>query len=247
MIVTYREQPALWTRSDEAFVGLWPEYNLHGDVLSRYWPALVEVFPDFQVMLYDETIDAVTGRGQAIPCWWDGTTGGLPSGIDAVVEQGFRRHEQGRRPNTLSALAVEIAPQHQARQLSRVVLQGLRALAADHGFGDLIVPLRPSWKERYPLTPIERYVAWTRGDGLPFDPWIRVHHRLGADLLRPAPQSLRITGTVAQWEQWTGMRFPESRDYVFPRGLAPLTVEVEADQGRYWEPNVWMRHPIGSG
>jgi hypothetical protein len=38
------------------------------------------------------------------------------------------------------------------------------------------------------------------------------------------------------------MRFPESGVYVFPECLAPLTIDVEADVGRYWEPNVWMRH-----
>jgi hypothetical protein len=30
---------------------------------------------------------------------------------------------------------------------------------------------------------------------------------------------------------------------VFPRGLAPLTVDREGDLATYWEPNVWMVHP----
>ena len=29
---------------------------------------------------------------------------------------------------------------------------------------------------------------------------------------------------------------------MFPGGLAPLT--VEGGTGRYWEPNVWMRHAL---
>jgi hypothetical protein len=40
------------------------------------------------------------------------------------------------------------------------------------------------------------------------------------------------------------MEFPESGEYVFPEGLAPLAVDREADLGRYWEPNVWMRHRV---
>ena len=61
-------------------------------------------------------------------------------------------------------------------------------------------------------------------------------------MLKPEPQSLRITGTVAEWEEWTQMPFPESGDYVFPGGLATLEIDRERDAGRYWEPNVWMVH-----
>jgi hypothetical protein len=54
---------------------------------------------------------------------------------------------------------------------------------------------------------------------------------------------MRITGTVAEWESWTGLAFPESGDYVFPEGLAPVAIDRASDRGSYWEPNVWMIHP----
>jgi hypothetical protein len=73
----------------------------------------------------------------------------------------------------------------------------MRALAAEHGWAQLIAPVRPNWKAPYRLTPIERYAAWTRPDGLPFDPWLRVHARLGGRILGVEPGSLRISGTVA--------------------------------------------------
>jgi hypothetical protein len=57
------------------------------------------------------------------------------------------------------------------------------------------------------------------------------------------PRSMLITGSVTEWESWTGLALPESGDYVFPEGLAPLTVDVAADRCTYWEPNVWMVHP----
>jgi hypothetical protein len=56
-------------------------------------------------------------------------------------------------------------------------------------------------------------------------------------------RSLLITGSVADWERWTEMVFPESGEYVFPHGLAPLSVDRDAGVGTYWEPNVWMVHP----
>ena len=98
-------------------------------------------------------------------------------------------------------------------------------------------------KEKYPITPIAEYVTWRRADGQLLDPWMRVHERLGARVATPLPESMRITGTVAEWEEWTGMAFPASGDYVFPEGLDVLHVDREADHAAYWEPNIWMVHP----
>ncbi|MGH9047807.1 MAG: GNAT family N-acetyltransferase, partial [Acidimicrobiales bacterium] len=100
----------------------------------------------------------------------------------------------------------------------------------------------PSWKDRYPLVSIHRYVAWMRDDGLPFDPWLRVHARLGGALIRPEPKSLRIEAPITEWERWTDMAFPEDGNYVFPFGLAPLSVQDRV--GLYWEPNVWVLHEL---
>src|SRR5207244_6532725 len=33
-------------------------------------------------------------------------------------------------------------------------------------------------------------------------------------------------------------------EYWFPRGLALLTIDIDANRGSYWEPNVWMRHHL---
>lgn len=240
----YRDRPELWERLTSLSEAVWPEYNRHGERLNAFWPRLYDTFPEFQFVLYDEASDEVLGEGHTIPCRWDGTLDDLPSGIDSLIEQGFRLRDEGGEPNALSALAIEILPDRQSRGLSPSMLQGMQAIAAAHRFGDLIAPVRPNWKERYPITAIERYMCWTRDDGLPFDPWIRVHARLGATILKAAPRSLLITGTVHEWEQWTEMAFPDTGRYVFPAGLAPVDIDREADKGVYWEPNVWMRHGV---
>jgi hypothetical protein len=171
---------------------------------------------------------------------WDGTADGLPAGIDGAIERGF---EEGGA-NVLCALVIMVPAVRQGQGASRVALEGMIAIAREHGLESLIAPVRPSWKERYPLATIERYAGWTREDGLPFDPWMRVHARLGGEILKPEPRSLRITGSVAEWESWTEMAFPESGEYVFPRGLATVAIDRESEVGRYWEPNVWMQHRV---
>jgi hypothetical protein len=40
-----------------------------------------------------------------------------------------------------------------------------------------------------------------------------------------------------------GDALPESGEYVFPEGLAPVHTDTSEDRGRNWEPNVWMVHP----
>ena len=241
--ITHTEDPALVDRLEGLSAQVWPEYNLHGDVMNRYWGRLYEVFPDFQFVLLDDDGVALA-EGHTMPCNWDGTPEGLPAGIDGAVEDGFRAAEEKAPVDTLCALAVEIPPAHQARRLSTTMLEAMRSVAARHGFGNLIAPVRPNWKDRYPITPIEEYASWPRSDGLPFDPWMRVHARLGARLLKTEPESLLITGTVDEWERWTGMEFPASGDYVFPQGLAPVTIDRDAGTGSYWEPNVWMVHTV---
>jgi hypothetical protein len=243
-VLTAAERADVWSRAEDLDEEVWPEYNRHGDVLNRYWGRLDEDFAEFQFVLYDEESDELLAQGHTIPFPWDGTADGLPAGIDGVVVEAFDTLAEGRRPTALSALAIEIPPERQRGGLSSLMLAGMRDIAAAHGLADLAAPLRPTWKERYPLTPIDRYAAWTREDGLPFDPWIRLHVRLGGQILAAEPRSLRITGTVAEWEEWTAMRFPESGAYVFPHGLAPLEIDREADLGSYWEPNVWVRHPV---
>jgi hypothetical protein len=118
----------------------------------------------------------------------------------------------------------------------------MRDLAGRTGFGSLIAPVRPTWKDRYPLVPMESYARWTHDGGLPYDPWLRVHARLGAELLDVCPASMRIEGSREEWESWTGMHFPEDGAYVIPGGLVP--VSFEGGHGVYVEPNVWMRHPV---
>jgi hypothetical protein len=237
-VLTAEERPDLWERSRSLFQGVWPEYNLHGNH-TAYFRSLFPRHARFQVLLHDKSVDRIVARGRAIPFRWDGTLDDLPSGVDAVGRRGM---EDAGPATALSALAAEVAVDQQGRGLSRLVIQSMAVAARRGELARLVAPVRPSWKDRYPLTPIDRYAAWTRSDGLPFDPWLRVHARLGATMLRPEPESLRIEAAVADWEQWTKMVFPEDGEYIFPAGLAPL--RVCDGRGSYWEPNVWMRHDV---
>ena len=235
---TAAERPELLEPAWERTRDTMPEYNNHGDVLNVYWGGLTEQHPEFQFHVVDDD-DSILARGRSVPLRWDGTLEDLPAGIDAAIARAFDEPEGA---NVLCAMVIMIPRDVQSRGMSAVALQAMADIARSHGMASLIAPVRASWKERYPLIPIEQYAEWRREDGLLFDPWLRVHERAGATILRTEPESLRITGTVAEWEAWVGMRFPADGEYTFPGGLAPLTVADGV--GSYWEPNVWMHHRL---
>src|SRR6476646_1807093 len=203
--VTVAERPDLtgpaWERTQDAL----REYNTHGDVLDAYWGRLTEERAEYQFHLLGDD-DEILVRARSIPVRWNGNVDDLPAGIDGAIARGF---DEGGA-NVLCAMVIVVPRNLRGRGLSALAVEAMRELARRHGLTGVIAPVRPSWKERYPLIPIERYAAWRRPDGLLFDPWMRVHERLGASVLRPEPQSLRITGTVGEWETWTGMSFPGS-------------------------------------
>ena len=244
LVVPYSQRPDLVERLGEV-ENVWPEFLHHTDAtFNALWSRVRREFPDFQLVLYDEDTDSLVGRGQTIPFRWDGTFEDLPNGVDGVIRRVF---EAGGEPTTLSALVAVVDPGYQGRGLSSLIIEGMRGLAAEHGLDALVAPVRPTLKARYPLTPMERYLGWRRADGQLFDPWLRGHERLGAEILGVCPGSLVVEGTVAEWEEWTGMAFPDSGSYVVEGALVPVEIDRAQDVGRYVEPNVWMRHTVSAG
>lgn len=234
---TYAERPDLAVRTGE-IEDTFARFLGHGEVALRHWHRLREELPELQLVLWDDERDAVVGHGRTIPAR---ASEALPGGVDDLLQTWFGGDSRPE-PDVLSAMVAVVDRRRQGEGLSRLLVRAMVGLARRHGFPALIAPVRPTWKERYPLIPIQRYVSWKRDDGLPFDPWLRVHARLGAELLEVCPESMRIEGSVDDWEAWTGLVFPDDGDYVVPGALVP--VRFEDGRGVYVEPNAWMRHRL---
>ena len=214
-----------------------PEYMHHNTPGNIYWGRLYTDFPDFQVGLLDG--DELVAEAHALPIPWDGTLADLPSGWDEGFVLGMT---SDRAPGALMALAISVLPGRQGGQLSSRMIQAFRDTAREAGLEHVLAPVRPTWKDRYPLIPIEEYATWRREDGTHFDPWLRIHERVGGEILAPALRSMVMEAPVSDWEEWTGMRFPADGEYVFPGALATLLVENGV--GTHVEPNVWVRHAV---
>jgi hypothetical protein len=238
-ICTLADRPDLEPQIDRLSRAAWPPFLLHGN--SHHWHLLFETFAEYQ-LLFCEPADVVIAVGHCVPLAWDGRAQDLPDTIDEIIRRAEQTRLSGGALNTFSALAAMIDPDRRGQNLSQAVVLAMRALAHSNGCASLIAPVRPTWKSRYPLTPMERYVTWRRPDGAPLDPWLRVHWRLGAEQVRVAPNTLTVEATIEDWEGWTGMAFPESGPYVVPGALQPVMMDCERNVGRYEDPNIWMRH-----
>jgi GNAT superfamily N-acetyltransferase len=245
-VFRFDERPELDDQWSDVVGAAWPEFMQHDPVVNEHWHVQFDHYPECQIFLVDEQTDLVVGVGNTMPTIWDGTLGDLPEdGIDEIMRRSVRAIAEGHAPNVLCALQAVVRQGFRGRGLSTRIITEMAAVARRRGDTSLIAPMRPTEKWRYPLAPLERYARWRRDDGLPFDAWIRVHVRLGGEILKVAPSSMRIEGSVAEWTEWAQMAFPESGDYVVPQALVPITIDRERDLGTYLEPNLWMRHAIG--
>ena len=246
-IVTLAERPDLRATifADEMQYSIWPEYMRHDPAADLYFGnAALDRYLDFVLVGLQD--GEVVARAFSVPfCFGiEGRTELPDAGWDGVIRWAHEDHLSGRKPNAVSALEISLLPRLRGGGHSRTMLAAMKQNARARGFADLYAPLRPNQKHLAPHTPMADYIAQKRSDGLPADAWLRTHLRDGARVVKIAPCSMTIVGTVADWSRWTGMTFAASGPYAIEGALTPVTISLEHDQGIYVEPNVWVHHAL---
>lgn len=243
---TLEQRPDLIEAAD-ALASSWEPFMLNDAVSNQHFDKLYDWFPDFQLAICDAS-DRVIGKANSVPIAWDGIPETLPDeGWDWALANGVETQSAGRTHTAVSAIEINVLPEMRGKGLSGRILDLMKANTRAHGFTQLVAPVRPNLKHLYPLTPMDRYVTWKhKATDAPFDPWLRVHWRVGAPIVRVAPRSMTITGTIAEWEDWTQLRFPESGEYIIRGALNAVHMDLQNDIGQYIEPNVWMLHSLSA-
>ena len=162
-LVRFADRPdarALRSQLDE-----FPEFMTHNAVGSKYWGRLYDEFPAFQLALLDGGRLVAEVHALSVPV--DGDE--LPAGWDDAFERGM----EAGGGNVLSLLAISVAGSRRGEGLATTLIAAAREAAATAGLESVIAAVRPTLKERYPLTPIEEFMTWRREDGAHLDPWIR--------------------------------------------------------------------------
>ena len=242
VITTLAERPEYRERMYE-FADAWPDFMHNDPIGNAFMSQVPDNFPD-QCLVATEDGELVA-HGRSIPFVFpDENRTELPSsGWDRVLHWGFADLRNGRKPNASSALEILIRPSHLGRGLSHDMLKAMRQAVKAKGHTTLFAPVRPNGKTDANL-PMTEYVEQRRDDGLPIDPWMRVHVKAGAKIVKVAPRSMVIAGTLEEWREWTGLPFDTTGDVIVPKALVPVHVDVPHDHAVYVEPNVWVRHDL---
>ncbi|WP_405798612.1 N-acetyltransferase [Streptomyces sp. NBC_01506] len=245
-VTTLAERPELvdpmWQMLDT-----WPEFMLHDPVGWNVGRIATEL-PEFALVGTDEE-GTIVARALCVPFVLD-IKGRDPetlpaTGWDQALLWAFSDLRHGRTPDSVCAVEITVATDRQGQGLSGMMLAAMRENAGSRGFTELLAPVRPSAKDREPHTAMEEYARRVRDeDGLPYDPWLRVHVRAGGVIDSVAPASMTVTGSVGQWREWTGLPFDTDGPVVVPGALSPVHCEATRGYGVYVEPNVWVRHRI---
>ncbi|QIJ63148.1 N-acetyltransferase [Streptomyces sp. JB150] len=243
-VSTLAERPGMVER----VVGMadsWPEFVTRDPVGWAHFPRIATELPQYVLFAEDERGEVVANACSVPFALAAEGRGELPDrGWDEVLLWAFTDLRRGVRPDTVSAISVSVAPHAQGLGLSAVMLAAMRDNARALGFREVVAPVRPSAKHLEPRTPMAEYARRVRPDGLPHDPWLRVHVRAGGTVHAVAPASMTVSGSLEQWRDWTGLPFDTAGDIEVPGALVPVRCEPERGYAVYVEPNVWLRHAL---
>ncbi|MGE5376275.1 MAG: GNAT family N-acetyltransferase, partial [Bacteroidota bacterium] len=144
----------------------WPEFMLHDPVAGENWHELFDRFNDYQFALLDMQTNRMAAMANSMPFFWDQPLEDLPEGgWDWVFLKAVEDHKNGVKPNIQSAIQINIHPDYQGQGLSTRMVQAMRGIAASKGYKNMVAPVRPNQKSRYPLTSIDDYIQWTNEEG----------------------------------------------------------------------------------
>jgi hypothetical protein len=244
-IVALAEEPELAERVYD-FPSVWPTFMTKDPISDLYYADVVAAFPEYVMLAVDG--DDVVARSFTAPFAWDGDPDtDLPAGgWDWVVKQHCITRFSGATPTIASAIEIAVQVERRGTGLAALMLDAMRKNVTRLGFRDLLAPVRPNGKPSFPDEPITSYAFRVRDDGLPYDPWLRVHVRAGGRIIRPAETSMTIAGTLAEWREWTGLPFGTAGPVYVPDALVPVQCDPEHGYAVYVEPNVWVHHRLAA-
>ncbi|HLL68058.1 MAG TPA: N-acetyltransferase [Micromonosporaceae bacterium] len=243
---TLVDRPELAARINDFPAGV-AEFLYHDPVSAAMYDDVVAAYPEFTIVAVDPADpDVPVAKMCTLPFSWaaDPARTLPPGGYDHVVLSAAGNRLVGRRGNLVSAVEAMVQPAMRGRGISKMMLAEVCRNTVRLGYDALVAPVRPNRKHEHPDLPMASYLALRRDDGLPVDPWLRVHLAAGARVVGVAPRSMIITGTLAEWRSWTGLPFDLPGPVLVPEALVPVHCDPANDVATYVEPNVWVHHSL---
>lgn len=234
-----KQRQAYYATSD----AVWPGFYQNSYYIQRYWNRLEQYFPQYQLFLIDEKTDEFVGQMSTIPIFLDRPYENLPDeGWDWLIEKGVEDFEQHQQANCLGGLQIVIDPKYRSHGLSSILLNRAKSLLDQYQFTHFILPIRPLKKHEYPDMDMYEYMK-LKVDKKLYDPWIRIHLKHGAKIIKVCPKSMTIEGSIDFWKKWIRQPILSSQAYPVSGALTPVQIHLSMDLGIYQEPNIWIYYP----
>jgi hypothetical protein len=227
-IFTLRERsdlrPLIFSSNLES---VWPEFMKHDATANLYFaPCMLDRYLDYVFAGIDD--GKVVARGFSVPFAFNtNDRAELPDGgWDQVIRWAHEDSMIRRTPTALSALEISLLPEARGSGNSLALLNAMKSCAKAKGLTSLFAPVRPNQKHLQPRMPMLEYVNKVGSDGLPIDSWLRTHLRAGGKVVKIAPCSMTIVGSLFDWSRWTGKPFDRSGEVMVAGALSPVMVSL---------------------
>ena len=244
--VSLAERPDLKNRIGDLEGEAFPVYINAEPTWNDCFPGILETMPDLQLFFLDETTDELLAVVSQVAFTWDGTAAALP-GYNDLLRNSLEEVKRGTHPNALCGIMAIIPEEHQGKGISQHIFTAVFGLIESRGFEHYLIPVRPTLKHLYPNFSTAEYLDWKTSHDKPFDPWIRSNMALSPTFLAIAHDSINVTASIAQWEEWCEMQFPVSGSFVIPGGHKLLQVNREGGTAYYGEDHVWYSYGMPNG
>ncbi|MBN1799715.1 MAG: GNAT family N-acetyltransferase [Spirochaetales bacterium] len=222
---------------------IWPKIMLNSKVAKKYWNKLEKYFPHYQIFLLNRNNDVI-GFSNTIPFYWDKRIMRLPdNGWDWLINKGIDDYEKQLKPNCLGGLQVGISKEYQGKGYSKIIINEVLNICKTNGYRYFAIPIRPTYKYRYPLIPMKKYIKWKMETKI-FDPWLRTHINCGAKIIKICKKSMTFTGSIKDWKEWSGMDIIGNEKYIIEGALKPVSMNVKKNKGVYYDENIWICYEI---
>jgi hypothetical protein len=194
----------------------------------------------------------LVAHGLACRAPWNGNPCDLPGGWQGVVRLSYENHLEQKQPDdTLVGLFIKVEEEFRDQGWAGHVVAAMKELGSRCGLSRLIIPLRlpTRYERRYSTMPFEEFASLRRETGDYRDHWLRLHVRLGAQIIGYCNTSHQHAMNVGDFHQQFEAERCETNGYVSARRNGEwyhAYVDLERDCVVISEGCVWVQHMLES-
>lgn len=166
------------------------------------------------IIIIDENNNLLS-HGMLCKIFWDGSVDSLPEdGWTGSTITSYKNEMEKIKNNTMVGLFAHVTKKFRDKKLSGELIESMKKLAKKYNY-KLIIPLRPPsrYQKEYCSMDFEKFCNLKREDGMPVDPWFRLHRKLNAKFLKISKTSHQRAMSISTFYKLFGKKNIEKTGY----------------------------------